>query len=219
MTKKILAVLLSLFLILSMVGCGSGNTDSDNVVENDAEEPIDEEQQKEEDESGEVADAGEVDDSVGTVEETEIGKKKVIKSKKGIELIKESGPFEIKITDIQISTINPSEQYKDMFDGKEELSLVVMAVEVENKSTDTNSIYPDQGTIITNTKEQVDAHLFFSDSVGGDFIGEVVKSGNVVFLLDSNAKDIENIKYVINRGIDENFDGLGEDIEFEIEVE
>ena len=58
--------------------------------------------------------------------------------------------------------------------------------------------------------------MFFSDDVGGDFIGEVIKKGNVSFLLESEAEDITSFKYVIGGPHDEDFESIGEDITFEL---
>ena len=42
----------------------------------------------------------------------------------------------------------------DEFQGKDTITVITLDIEVENNSSETNSIYPDQGTIVTNTKEQ-----------------------------------------------------------------
>lgn len=210
--KKVIAFVLIIILVLGVAACSNNNdgVEQAEIKRNESEITGQEETV--------LADV-KVDDSVGKVDKSEIGVRTTLKSKKGLDLTKESGPFTVNLTDIQISHLEPSSSYKDMFGGKDELTLVTIAVVVENNSTDTNSIYPDQGTITTNTKEQKDAHLFLSDGVGGDFIGEIIKSGNIIFLLDSPAEEINSLKYIIGGGSDESFNSLGEDIIFEINFE
>ncbi|WP_130808290.1 hypothetical protein [Senegalia massiliensis] len=205
--KKILVLLMVLLMAFSLIACGDSSNEED--TSDDA---------KTKESSAEDVDDSK-DDSEGKTEESEIGKRTTIKSKKDLNIVKETGPFTMIVTDVQISTLEPSEDYKDMFDGKDKITFVTIATEVENKSEDTNSFYPDQGTITTDTKEQVDADLMLSDEVGGDFIGEVAKKGNVIFFLDSPAEEINNIKYVIEGPHNENIDRLGEGITYEISFE
>lgn len=195
-----------LLMAFSLIACGDSSNEED--TSDDA---------KTKKSSAEDVDDSK-DDSEGKTEESEIGKRTTIKSKKDLNHSK-TGPFTMIVTDVQISTLEPSEDYKDMFDGKDKITFVTIATEVENKSEDTNSFYPDQGTITTDTKEQVDADLMLSDEVGGDFIGEVAKKGNVIFFLDSPAEEINNIKYVIEGPHNENIDRLGEGITYEISFE
>lgn len=68
----------------------------------------------------------------------------------------------------------------------------------------------------TDTKEQVEADMFFTDQLGGDYIGNIIKSGNIIFLLDSQPLDINEIKLTISRGHNENFESIGSDFVFEI---
>lgn len=152
------------------------------------------------------------DSSVGKVDESEFGRVEVIKEKKNINDIFESGPIKLTITDVQISKVNPSPNYKSMFNDKDEVTSVVLAVEVENTSDETISFFPDQGTIVTDTKEQKEAEIFLSDEVGGDFIGQVKKKGNIIFILDSNAEEINNVKFVLGHPSNENLENVGEDI-------
>lgn len=152
------------------------------------------------------------DSSLGKVDESEVGRIEVIKEKKNINDVFESGPIKLKITDLQISKVNPKPNYKSIFNDKDEVTSVVVAVEVENTSNETISFYPDQGTLVTNTKEQKEADLFLSDDVGGDFIGQVIKKGNIVFVLDSKADEINNLKFVLSHPSNENLENVGEDI-------
>ena len=133
----------------------------------------------------------------------------VIKQDDSVNEEKTTGPFTVKVNKMRIATLKNNEDYDylfmDEFQGKDTITVITLDIEVENNSSETNSIYPDQGTIVTNTKEQKEADMFFSDDVGGDFIGEVIKKGNVSFLLESEAEDITSFKYVIGGPHDEDF--------------
>ena len=100
-----------------------------------------------------------------------------------------------------------------------EAAVVVVHFDVENTSDDTISFYPDQSVMTTNTKEQVSASVFLSDSVGGDFIGNVKKSGNVIFILkNSSADDLANVTIHINAPHNDSFDSVGDPVEINIPV-
>lgn len=146
---------------------------------------------------------------------SDIGTSKVVKSLKEINLIKNSGPFNIKITDVQVLDFILSDEYKEEFENKDKLTVVTMTMEVENKSTDKNWIDP-LGIIVTNTKEQTEAYYELSDNIGGDYISNNIKKGTILFMLNSESKDIKKIIYSIEGAKDENFNSIGEDIEFEI---
>lgn len=150
------------------------------------------------------------------VKESEIGKLAILKKNEAVNMVKESGPFVVKVDKIQIGILEASENYKSMFKNKDKVTFVTLQIEVENKDKKTNTLYPDQGTITTNTKEQKDADLFLSDNVGGEFIGEVIKKGNVIFILDSEAEKITNIKYIISAPFSADWDSIGKDIVFDI---
>lgn len=156
-------------------------------------------------------------DESGKVEHSEVGTKTIIAQKKGLEMKAVSGPFEIELTDAQIATLDTNATSKPMFDGKDKVTILTLHFKAENKSSDTNAIYLDQGTVTTNTKEQKNASLLLSDQVGGDFIGNVVKEGFIIFALDSDAKEIKTIKYFAQGPHDNSLTNIGDDISFEID--
>ena len=150
------------------------------------------------------------------VQETEIGKITIYKRNENVNVEKKSGPFRVKVKKMQVAEVEPNEDIKYLFDNKDKVTVVTLYIEVENESKNTNAIYPDQGIIVTNTKEQKDAAIFLSDDVGGDYMGEVIKEGNVYFLLDSEASKISSFKYIISAPRDENYKTIGENITFEL---
>lgn len=234
--KKLLALLMAGMLVLS--ACGSteteteeatpaaetetGSTETETAEETNEPEVAEEESEKvvEEEKEEVVEESADSESSVGKTAEEEFGTTTVVKEKKGItDLVYEDDNIKLEITDVQISKLDISDDYLEFFQTKSnEATSVVVAVNVENKSDSTISIYPDQMTIVTDTKEQKEADMFLSDHIGGDFIGKVQKSGNVVFILDSNAEEISHVKLVAPDASDENFETVSENIQFELDI-
>lgn len=158
-------IILLVSLMLTLTACG-GKTDTPKI--NNSEAPTTKE------ETVKATEAAK-DDKTGTIEESDIGRIEIIKQKKDINGVFESGPMKFTVEALQIAKFNPNDDSKEMFDGKDELTVVTMKAVAENTSDDTISFYPDQSTVVTNTKEQKTAEVFFSDEVGGDFIGKVIK--------------------------------------------
>lgn len=148
------------------------------------------------------------------VNETEFGTITTLAQVKDINETQQSGPFNVTIEAIQKSQMQPTADYVEMFGG-EDLAVITIQLSVENTNEDTNAIYPDQGTIVTDTKQQIEADMFISDSVGGDFIGEVVKNGTIQFIFDGNAEDIKSFQYIVGSGSDSDWNNFGEDLTFD----
>lgn len=217
MKKKILALIFASTFLLS--ACGENaestveNANADGVIEdvNDAE---DKEADEELDEVTELGDGPE--QQVGDIIEAEAGIREILAVNYGIDESMESGPFTITVKNAQLSQFEPSEDMVDFFDG-ESLGMVALEVEAVHNSEETNAIYPDQGILVTDTGHQIDADVFLSDDVGGDFYGKVKKSGDIFFFFDDDASDVKNVRFIVGSPYDENFDTVGEDIEFIID--
>lgn len=207
--KTLLLILFVVSISLSLSACSKNNTtDTESTAKSE---------QKTESKSS--ADENSEDDSVGKVENLEFGKRTTLKSNKEINIEQTQGPIKAKITDIQMSKLETNENGKSLFNGKDTVYFVTIAMEVENTSTDTISIYPDQGTLVTDTKEQVEANLLLSESkLGGEYIGNVIKKGNVIFIIDSNPEEINNIKFTFNAPHNSNFENVGGDFMYELSI-
>lgn len=73
---------------------------------------------------------------------------------------------------------------------------------------------------MTNTGEQVSADLWFSDDVGGEFLGKVKKEGNVLFFVKAMPEELADVKVVIDGPSDANYESIGESrYEYTINVE
>lgn len=118
-----------------------------------------------------------------------------------------SGPMKMKITKVTLNPAYKKYSYQDPFKA------IIFSVEVENTSSNIVNWHPAQGTAVLNTKEQIEggSTLFYSDDVDGEFVGNVVKKGNIVFKTTSDFKDISHITYKINGPFDDHLNRLGND--------
>lgn len=119
-----------------------------------------------------------------------------------------SGPMKMHISKV---ILNPSYQKEAYMD---KINAVILEVSVENTSKDIVNWYPSQGTLVLNTKEQAEGgkSLFYSDNVSGDFIGNVIKSGKIVFQVNSNLADVNEITFSASGAFNQEFTKIGEDV-------
>lgn len=208
------------FLIaLLLIGCGASAPEVDDQTSTDPTPSNETEVTAEPSDAGEATDAGQNDDSPlqepGDTADTEIGKMTLVKIIKPNESA-QAGPVNLEIRTISIVEIEPLDSVKSMFEDKDRITTIGIAMVAENTSDDTISFHPNQGTIVTNTKEQKQASIFISDEIGGDFIGQVKKEGKILFLLDSEPDEISSITYVIEPPFStEDFQQVGNKSTFE----
>jgi hypothetical protein len=204
---------------LMLAACGTNEESSENgktAEEAETEEVADDTVNETETDENDETDTDTPEQEVGDVIEADGGTRKIIARNYNIDEEQENGPFTVTVKNAQLSQFQPSEDMVDFFDG-EDLGMVTLQLEVVNNSDETNLIYPDQGTVVTDNGQQIDAELFLSDDLGGEFYGEVTKSGDVFFFFDGQAEEVSNIRYLTNSGTDEDFEPFGEDIEFSID--
>lgn len=217
--KKLLIIGLS---AIALVACESLAEEDSSTSETNTTEEVESTETSSSEETSESSEnetsTGDETEQIGTVSESDIGTKTVNGINYDVAESLTTGPFTINVNKAQLSQFAVNTDYVEMLGG-EDLASVVIDLEVINDSEDTNAIYPDQGTIVTDTGAQVDAEVFLSDSVGGDFMGEVTKEGQVIFLWEGNSEEVSSIRYVVDGPYDEEFNSLGEELEFEIEFE
>ena len=206
--KKFLILILISLLTLGLVACGNSGNGESKDASSKQQHSTESNQTSNEDDSS--------NNNEGEVTENEIGKITVVNKKKDINQTFQSGPVNLTINAIQTATLEPSESYKDMFDGKEKLTIVTINMKTENTSDDTVGIYPNQAVLTTNTGEQVDADIWLSDDLGGDFYGKVSKEGDVIFQLDSPAEEISNMKLIIEGAHDTDYNSLSEQLHIDL---
>lgn len=156
--------------------------------------------------------------AVGETRQTQIGEMTLVK-KLDVNETFTTGSFEIKISTIGVTNIIPNESSKAMFQGKDRATWLSIGMEVKNTSPDTLSFHPNQGVVVVGS-EQKNADLLMSEDVGGDFIGEVIKKGRVLFVLDTLPDEVSSVKYVIDPPFSTtNYTGsLGEKLTLEFEI-
>lgn len=129
------------------------------------------------------------------------------------------GPMNIKFLSSIVIDVEPIEEVKSLLDDKDRARLLMIEMEVTNTSDEDVSFYPDQSVLTTNTGQQVDSDIWLSDSVGGDFYGEVTKEGQIMFILEDDGDELEDFTLILDapHGT-ESYDSVGEDkrIDFNI---
>lgn len=149
---------------------------------------------------------------------SEYGTLTVLKKNENLVIAETSGPFKLELNKAQVAKMEVSPNYKQLFKDKDKVTVVTVAMKIENTTDDTNSYYPDQAVLVTNDGEQVEASTFISDHLGGEYIGKVKKQGNVIFLLDGEPEKISHLKLSIKKPHNKEFSPIGEEklIEFDI---
>ncbi|MCY8975656.1 hypothetical protein [Bacillus atrophaeus] len=67
---------------------------------------------------------------------------------------------------------------------------------IDNESVKDISTFPNQGTLLTNTKEQIDASLSLSEDIGGEIMSGAKKEGYVLYPVKklSGPNDIKSVR-------------------------
>ena len=201
-----------LLMSLMLVSCSSKKEEK-NTTETNTSEVKKEENQEDKKENKKKE--GETTEQNGL-------KKTVIFTNKELNKTGESGSIKYNFTKIQVSKITATtDDTAQMFEvekGKE-FAIVVFDIEVENTSDKDVSFYISQAKLISNTKEQVEPDMIASTYIDGEFLGAVKKKGTNVYLLkNSKAEDIKSVEIRISAPTDKNFNKLGEDIKFTIDI-
>lgn len=218
---KLLGLVLASSMLL--VACGSeDNKEETKQVEEEVEEveQVVEIEEEQEDIEGEVEELEEEIDlgEVGDTLETDRGKLEVKGVKKGINETIENGDFAVTLKDVQFSDFEPKGDYASYF-GEEAKGMVVANFEISYKGENKGMINPQLGRVETNTGYQQEADNIYSDDVGGDYWNGVTKSGEVLYIFDSeeDISGVESIKIIINSGYDEVGNVFGDDLEFNVD--
>src|SRR5699024_2476552 len=217
MLKRFTYLLLLMVLVGGLIACDDSerSASSDNSNNNKTEEKKDNKEKEEKEEEIEEESNSNNED----VQESEIGKLSIAYKDKELDENAESGPINLNVDALQVGELEVSEDYQEFFDGKDEVTTITISMNVENTDDNTNGFYPVQATITTDAGDQVDADMLLSDEVGGDFIGKVKKDGQVIFTVDSDADEINEINLFIDGTHDEDFENIGEDIEMTFNID
>lgn len=216
MKKKLAIITLLLILSLTLFACGKKDEPQKETKEAQTQESTESAETKEETETPQEAPAEENTSNSEWVEENGAKRRTV----KDIDFNQTftTGPFNITIERVQAIDIMTNDEMKSMFDGKDEITSIAMSVKVENTSDDELNFYPDQAEIATDTKEQIEAEMLLSDRVGGEFKGQIIKEGTIIFIANSKAEDINKLTLFIDGPSNQDFDRVGEDLKIDIDL-
>lgn len=216
MKKKLAIITLLLTLSLTLFACGKKDEPQKETKEAQTQESTESAETKEETETPQEAPAEESTSNSEWVEENGAKRRTV----KDIDFNQTftSGSFNITINKVQVTDIMTNDEMKSMFDGKDEITSIAMSIKVENTSDDELNYYPDQAEVTTDTKEQIKAEMFLSDSVGGEFKGQIIKEGTIIFVANSKAEDINKLTLFIDGPSNQDFDKVGDDLKIDIDL-
>lgn len=224
MKNKIISTALVLCMAISLSACGDSTVKSEkevSVAEESKTSELESEAQKPDDNSTTGTENG--DSSTGTVEQGNGFIKTPVITDKALNYTGNAGPINYTINAIQISNLVATEDAAaEMFgiEKDKETAIIAMDITAENTSDEDISFYISQATLISSTKEQVDSSLLFSDYIDGEFLGQVVKSGSLVYILpNSNANDITSINLRISAPTDSEWNSLSDDISIDLTFE
>lgn len=160
---------------------------------------------------------------VGEVIDEDGMRKEPVYTNKELNITGQTGPMNYTIEAIQVSKLTATTDEMAQFLGIEkdkEVALVAINASAENTSQDTISFYLGQSTITTNTKEQVDSDTFLSEYIDGEFLGNVVHSGSMIFILpNSSASDITNVTLYVDAPFGSDFMSVGDDVQIDIALQ
>lgn len=236
MKRKILCTVL-IATILSFAGCSSSSStpkdesspSTNSSVDNEEETPEEPEETQSESidtqqENAPTAppskDTPSDDSTIGEVVQGDGYTKTPVITDKALNHTGTVGPITYEISAIQISNLKATtDDAAEMFDIEKDkdVAIVALDVSIENTSDDNISFYFGQAVLTTNTKEQVEPSIFFSDYIDGDYLGNVIHSGTLIYILpNSIAEDITNITLHISGPTDENWNKLDEDFTIDL---
>lgn len=218
MKKKIVIALIAGMLAVSVAACGDSSQPSsttDTSVQ----------------ESDPVSDSASDESASDTSDETETGevveengmRKEPVYTNTELGISGQTGPFTYSVTGIQVSKLTATtDEAADLLgiEKDKEVALVVIDASAENTTDDTNYFYIGQATLTSNTKEQVEADMFLSDYIDGEFLGNVINSGSLIYILpNSSATDITNVTLHISAPSNSDYENIGDEVTIDIPME
>ena len=211
--KTLLTIVMA--AMLSLAACGTETNTTEEAATNSQETAKTTEEKTTEEKSTE-------EESAEVVEENGMRKEPVV-TKKGLNKTGETGPLKYTIEDIQISKLTATTDEAATLLGIEkdkEVAIVVINASAENTSDDTVNFFLGQATLTSNTKEQVESDMFLSEYIDGEFIGNVIHSGNLVYILkNSSAEDITQVSLHIDAPSNSNYETIGEEVSIDLTIE
>lgn len=214
--KKFLFMLMVIGLAVFMAACGAeedSEQQEENTKENSSEVEASEEGSDEEAES-EEAESGEASEDVM---ETEGGVFTAHAKNEELQTF-ETGPVVLTIEKVVATSGELNEEGQEFFET-DEIDYIQVDISVENTSDEDISFYAGQGTMSTNTGEQIEPDMWMSDHIEGEMIAGTNGSGTMMYILEnSSAEDIESVRLVFDAPLNQDWDTIDEDLDVEIEL-
>ncbi|MBR7553592.1 hypothetical protein ACFFJI_11405 [Allobacillus sp. GCM10007491] len=218
--KKFLFVLFTLMLTAFLAACGGSDSseeasaeDSDQEERTESADESDDQQESEESSNEESSESESTEDVI----ETE-GGVFTAHAKNEEKHTFETGPVVLTIEKVVATSGELNEEGQQFFET-DEIDYIQVDISVENTSDEDISFYAGQGTVSTNTGEQIEPDMWLSDHIEGEMMAGTKGSGTMAYVLEnSNAEDIESIRLVFDAPLNEDWDTIGEDLDFEIEL-
>ncbi|GAE31893.1 hypothetical protein [Halalkalibacter hemicellulosilyticus] len=222
MKKGIFSLLVALLIAL-LAACGTEEpsnadepTDDVEVEENGDEEVPEEDLDEDADTEETTSSDNGWDHQVGDVIENDGGSFTLVSRQDEIDT-QETGPIVLNVAQVNATSAQIEGDLANFMET-DEIEYIQIDFEVENTSEETITFFAGQATITTNTGEQLESDMWLSDHIDGEYIGAVRKSGSQFFILEnSKAEDIEWVRILINAPFDDDWNDLGEDLDFTVE--
>lgn len=193
MGRKWLGILIMMLVAVLIAGCGSTN------------------------DTQELADYKKNVDPENIIE-TDIGTLYIAYKKNDFEITAESGPIEFMITGVQVADLDEADEQKGLFGKGNDATIVTVSVASKNTSNQDVSFYPNKSVLTTNAGDEVEGDMFFSDVVGGAYEAGVGAAGDVIYIIDSDARDITELHLTYDGPTDEENNSVGDAFELTIDL-
>lgn len=231
MKKQHLLLSLGLVSAITLAACGDTDNNEDQSTDtegsttetnteatNEENDSAEEENATDDDTEAETND-DDWETAVGETIENDGGSFTLVAREDTIDTV-ETGPMTLDIPQLNIQDVELSGDLLEFIEF-EPTGIIQIDMEVSNTSDDDINFYPDQATITTNTGEQLEADLWFSDHIGGEYLGAVNKSGSVYYLLEnSNPEDIDTIRITMSAPTTTaDWENAGEAVDFEVTID
>ncbi len=208
--RKKLIFSAALVLSLGLAACGEEKVKDEETPKEEAQKPVSTDNERE--------GPAEESDGVGETTESALGKLTVLYKDKELNRTVNNGPVNATLNKIQLATLEPSESYKESFDGQDKVTVVTIKASAENTVDNTINYDLNQAKLVTDTGQQVNADIWFSDDIGGEFLGKVKKNGNIIWILKHD-EAVKKVTLHISGASNDTFDHIGEDLKVEIPLD
>ncbi|SDW12225.1 hypothetical protein SAMN05421781_0519 [Marinococcus luteus] len=201
----------------------SSSSEESSEGEPSGEESSDESNNEESDDNSDSSDteeasAGDVENQEGDTVENEAGTFEVVKRVDDAASV-ETGPINLDIDEAKVIQGELNSEYQEILERESaEISYIQFDLTAENTEEAPVDFYATEGTITTNTGEQLESDMFFGEPIDGMFLDAVTQTGNSIYILEnSTAEEIESATLRIGAPVNEDFEDVGESVEEEID--